>query len=220
MSEQENQLLTFQPEHCDRDKLNKNARALQELVRSKNTEIADFRYHLYEPNHRLAYQRQARDEELPRVRREGQVTPDSLSQIQDADEQESQFHALDTHKWVRAEKDYPDDTPCSCFPRRYRTALVYDPYKEHLSICSVEQLQGKHAIISRLPSRWSTAIHVYAEGVPTSPNYRVRVTTKERVPMGMVPFCTIHPRKLSTVKLRILLGQIQWLFIIRSSSWE
>src|SRR5213083_1227837 len=34
MSEQENHLLTFQPERCDRDKLNQNARVLQGLVRS------------------------------------------------------------------------------------------------------------------------------------------------------------------------------------------
>src|SRR5438034_8768805 len=101
MSEQENHLLTFQPEHCDRDKLNQNARALQGLVRSKNTEISDLRYHLYEPKQRLSNQSQAGDEELSRVRQKGQVPPATLSQIQDGEDQESQFHALDMQKWIR-----------------------------------------------------------------------------------------------------------------------
>lgn len=66
-----------------------------------------------------------------------------------------------------------------------------------------------------MPSRWGTAIHIYyIEIVPTSSTQRVKVTTKLRNPFGMIRYCTIHPSKLSKlIRLRILFGDIRWLFI-------
>ncbi|KAI0532206.1 hypothetical protein GGR58DRAFT_507664 [Xylaria digitata] len=210
MSEHENNLLKFQPEQYDHNKLNQDVRELQRLVRAKNTEISELRLQLSKSTRTVVSQGQ--DKGTTRVGREHREQLIAFSGIQDGEAQESQFHSFNSQRWIRAQKDYPDDM--SCFGRRYPTVLVYDLHEENFYLCRVNEPPDPKAIISRLPSRWCSAIHAYIEIDARSPTHQVKVTTKQRANIGMIHYCSIRLRKLSNVtRLRILLGEIRWLFI-------
>ncbi|KAI0483756.1 hypothetical protein F4859DRAFT_474001, partial [Xylaria cf. heliscus] len=100
----------------------------------------------------------------------------------------------------------------SCFGRGYPTVLVWDLQEEKIHLLRVDGLPDQQAIISRLPSRWTSSIHVYIEIVGRSSTQRAKVTTKRRNVIGMIPYCSIHLSKLSSaIRLRILLGEIRWI---------
>jgi len=125
--------------------------------------------------------------------------------------------------WIRAELDSPGDTAFSCFGERskYRNVLVYDRNGSSLEIRPKEALKNQLGVIyCRIPSRTTDAIHVFVECAPTVGNgssRKFRVSTTDRIPIGFVPHCTIHFKRLRwTTRWKLWNGQIKWLFILRS----
>ncbi|KAI0105773.1 hypothetical protein GGR51DRAFT_185550 [Nemania sp. FL0031] len=211
MSEYENNLLAFQPQQSDRNKSSQNVIDLQELVRAKDTEILELRRRLSRSRRTAASQEQGQGENR------GQLM--LFSSMKDGEAQESQFRIFNANKWIQAQNHYPDDI--SCLSRRYPAVLVYNPQEEEFYLRRVNELPDQHAIISRIPSWWSPRIHVFVECAPRSSTYRAKVTTKQHASIGMMPYCSICPRKISTtIGLRVLFGDIQWLFVVLPSSQE
>ncbi|KAI1124468.1 hypothetical protein F5Y10DRAFT_269062 [Nemania abortiva] len=203
--------VAFQPEECDYNKFNHNVKELQRLIRTKNTELSEMRLLPSESGCTIVSRGQ--EEETLLVGRKSCERPMELCSIQDNEARERQFWwPRDSQKWTRAQNDFPCDTPYS--NRRYPTALVYDYQEETFYPCRVNRLYEQQGIISRLPSRWGSAIHVYVEVGAQTPNRRVKVTNKRSTPIGMTHFFSIHARKLPVaIRLRVLLGEIRWFFI-------
>ena len=245
MTSKNNWLLRQKYDAFDRDKLMNFARDLQNLANEQNDLIVTLREKADKIEDESKKRTKANEEEIARVRREVQIPSEKergpaaeVSAFQKAEEQENYFGSLSTPMWVRAEHDYPDEAYFSCFHRKFPTVLVYDPKPDSLTAQSVQDLQGnlkdffggnltdnsnvigQRAIISRLPSRWSRAIHVHIERMSTNvtaSNCRVRVTTKDRTVKGLEYYCTINLKHIAwDTKLNMLLGNIRWLFILRA----
>lgn len=227
MTSKNNWLLQQKLDAFDRDKLMNLARDLQNLANEQNDLIVTLREKADKIEDESKKRTKANEEEIARVRREVQIPSEKergpaaeVSAFQKAEEQENYFGSLSTPLWIRAEHDYPDEAYFSCFHRKFPTVLVYDPKKDSLTAQSVQDLQGQRAIISRLPSRWSRAIHVHIERMSTNvtaSNCRVRVTTKDRTVKGLEYYCTINLKHIAWgTKLNMLLGNIRWLFILRA----
>ncbi|KAI9776739.1 MAG: hypothetical protein M1839_009383 [Geoglossum umbratile] len=173
----------------DRDKLVEVANDLRRLVHEKESQIAELRTAIFEL-------------------KDGYRPTDGES-----------ASANRTPAWTRAEQDCPGETSRSYLHRRYPTVLVYDPHLQNITARSVKSLEDQRAIFSRLPSRWSTTLHVYAERLTTdgsATSDRVRITTKKRIVKRLQYDYTIHLKHLDwSVKLRIWSGQIHWIFILR-----
>lgn len=225
MTSKNNWLLQQKFDAFDRDKLIKFARDLQKLANEQKDLIDTLRGKADKIEDESKKRTKANEEEIARVRREVQMLSEKecepaaeVSAFQKAEEQENYFGSLSTLLWVRAEHDYPDEAYFSCFHRKFPTVLVYDPKLDSLTAQSVQDLQGQRAIISRLPSHWSRAIHVHVERMSTNvtaSNCRVRVTTKDRTVKGLEYYCTINLKHIAwDTKLNMLLGNIRWLFII------
>ncbi|KAI1117151.1 hypothetical protein F5Y14DRAFT_448534 [Nemania sp. NC0429] len=125
----ESDMLVFQPEEYDFDKLDRDVKGLRDLVRAKNTELSELRLQL-----KLVVACQREDE----VDRQNSEKLTSLSDIQDGETQEVQFRSSSSRKWIRAQNHYPEDI--SYFSGRYPNALVYDPQEESFHICRVNEL--------------------------------------------------------------------------------
>lgn len=229
MTSKNNWLLQQKFDAFDRDKLMNLARDLQNLANEQNDLIVTLREKADKIEDESKKRTKANEEEIARVRREVQIPSEKergpaaeVSAFQKAEEQENYFGSLSTPLWIRAEHDYPDEAYFSCFHRKFPTVLVYDPKQDSLTAQSVQDLQGQRAIISRLPSRWSRAIHVHIERMSTNvtaSNCRVRVTTKDRTVKGLEYYCTINLKHIAwDTKLNMLLGNIRWLFILRAIS--
>jgi len=227
MTTKNNWLLQQKFDALDRDKLINFARDLQNLANEQNDLIVTLREKSDKIEDESKKRTKADEEEIARVRRELQMLSEKerepaaeVSAFQKAEEQENYFGSLSTPLWIRAEHDYPDEAYFSCFHRKFPTVLVYDPKLDSLTAQSVQDLQGQRAIISRLPSRWSRAIHVHIERMSTNvtaSNCRVRVTTKDRTVKGLEYYCTINLKHIAwDTKLNMLLGNIRWLFILRA----
>lgn len=227
MTSKNNWLLQQKFDSFDRDKLMNFARDLQNLANEQNDLIVTLREKADKIEDESEKRTKASEEEIARVRREVQMLSEKehgpaaeVSAFQKAEEQENYFGSLSTPLWIRAEHDYPDEAYFSCFHRKFPTVLVYDPKPDSLTAQSVQDLQGQRAIISRLPSRWSRAIHVHIERMSmnvTASNCRVRVTTKDRTVKGLEYYCTINLKHIAwDTKLNMLLGNIRWLFILRA----
>ncbi|OCK91991.1 uncharacterized protein K441DRAFT_191407 [Cenococcum geophilum 1.58] len=227
MTSKNNWLLQQKFDAFDRDKLMNFARDLQNLANKQNDLIVTLREKADKIEDESKKRTKANEEEIARVRREVQIPSEKergsaaeVSAFQKTEEQENYFGSLSTPLWIRAEHDYPDEAYFSCFHRKFPTVLVYDPKLDSLTAQSVQDLQGQRAIISRLPSRWSRAIHVHIERMSTNvtaSNCRVRVTTKDRTVKGLEYYCTINLKHIAwDTKLNMLLGNIRWLFILRA----
>lgn len=146
MSEHENDMLIFQPEQYDRDKLNQNVRELQGLVRAKNTELAALRLRLAES--RLTVALQERDGETSKVDRRNREQPVAFSSIQDGEARQCYFRPVKSQKWIRAQEEHPEDIS---YPhKRYPLVLVYEPGKELFYDSRVDLLPGKAITLSRI----------------------------------------------------------------------
>lgn len=227
MTSKNNWLLQQKFDAFNRDKLINFARDLQNLANEQNDLIVTLREKADKIEDESKKRTKANEEEIARVRRELQMLNEKerepaaeVSAFQKTEEQENYFGSLSTPLWIRAEHDYPDEAYFSCFHRKFPTVLVYDPKLDSLTAQSVQDLQGQRAIISRLPSRWSRAIHVHIERMSTNvtaSNCRVRVTTKDRTVKGLEYYCTINLKHIAwDTKLNMLLGNIRWLFILRA----
>jgi len=227
MTSKNNWLLQQKFDALDRDKLINFARDLQKLANEQKDLIDTLREKADKIEDESKKRTKANEEEIARVRREVQMLSEKerepaaeVSAFQKAEEQENYFGSLSAPLWIRAEHDYPDEAYFSCFHRKFPTVLVYDPKLDSLTAQSVQDLQGQHAIISRLPSRWSRAINVHIERMSTNvtaSNCRVRVTTKDRTIKGLEYYCTINLKHIAwDTKLNMLLGNIRWLFILRA----
>ncbi|KAF2145852.1 uncharacterized protein K452DRAFT_356205, partial [Aplosporella prunicola CBS 121167] len=121
-------------------------------------------------------------------------------------------------KWIQAEQGHPDDNASPGALRQPHTrsskVIVYDSEKEKLYVKSLDEVRNYRAIVFRLPSHRSKAVHVYIGSVTEvglSANYRARITTKKRFFDGLQYYQTIRLDRLSCQrKLQLLFGQIKW----------
>jgi len=142
---------------------------------------------------------------------------------------EEQYHNLSCYGkqgWIIAEQDYPDEK-----------SLVVLYEGRELKVTNSGALTGSmpvylptrmlkvidcRAIASKFPSRWPRTVYIYTE-VATSTyqdhESRVRVSTKKVAPDGLRRSKALHLNKLPLgTKVRILTGQIKWLFVVQHNS--
>jgi len=127
---------------------------------------------------------------------------------------EEQYHNLSCYGkqgWVIAEQDYPDEK-----------SLVVLYEGRELKVTNSGALTDCRAIASKFPSRWPRTVYIYTE-VATSTyqdhESRVRVSTKKVAPDGLRRSKALHLNKLPLgTKVRILTGQIKWLFVVQHNS--
>jgi len=136
---------------------------------------------------------------------------------------EDDFGSWSTSKWIRAEQDFPEDksSSWSCLRRKPKvpTVIAFDPRLKKLEACTLDKLEDRRAVFSRIPSRRSRTVYAYIESITTATQTsrpRFRVTTRRRPPNEMIYHSAIHLNRLpAAVKFQILIGKIQWLFILR-----
>jgi len=113
--------------------------------------------------------------------------------------------------WIIAEQDYPDEQ-----------SLVVHYEDRELKVTNSGDLTGRRAIASRLPSRWPGTVYVYTEVARSTYHEnesRVRVSTRKVAPDGLRRSNTLHLNKLPLgTKVKILTGQIKWLFVVQHNS--
>ncbi len=191
MSGNEAWLLDQDISTLDADKLRTFAYDLRQLVVSKSTELGILRQGLVKANHERS-----------------QLLSHEAKGAKSNEKEVVLEHAL----WIFAEQDYPSPTS---------TVLVFDSQNSILDTGKVMKLTTEHAVISKLPSRWSGTIYVFEETITQSNQYsgpRVRITTKRKNPPGLFHHSTIHLAKLPmNIKIQIMFGQINWIFILRNT---
>ena len=128
--------------------------------------------------------------------------------IQRSSEREEE---LENTRWLIAEQTYPEEQA---------QVVLFD--NRQFKVTSAKELTGRRAIASRIPSRWPSTVYVYTEN--TLPmlhdtDCRVRVSRKKGAPDGLRWSKTLHLNKLPLdTKVRILSGQIKWLFVMQADS--
>jgi len=126
-------------------------------------------------------------------------------------------------RWVRADIDFPNvkaEHGLIFNGHHMQDAVVFNAGTKVLTVQRIKDLQGNFAVYSRLPSRVSRTIYVWIESITdpsAAPVPHYRVTDKDETPEGSMYHLTIHLDRLHmTEKLRILTGQIRWLFILKT----
>jgi hypothetical protein len=185
------------------------------------------------------YQLRAKSQDVSRVLRASQGNSPSLPNSQLPRLQPKPLSPRSTWNLIRAEQKYPDEDT---------RVLVYDPVERKVTACdlgtvismkdpipeyasSTNRYQdkwsdggNKWAIFTRLPSRIRDRIDIYiqedSENAHTQEPWLVQVSTKgEHVQPGFMPYTTIYLKRLGfNNRMRVLLGNIQWLFILRFSN--
>jgi len=127
--------------------------------------------------------------------------------------------------WTRAELDSPADTSSwSCFGEKpkFSSVIAYEPGLGSLKAQSRKELHveagDRRIIYSRLPSRRTNTIYVFAESSATgtsSSTKRFRVATRAKAPDGFVPHWTLHLKSLSwNTRVKIWTGRVKWVYIL------
>lgn len=129
-------------------------------------------------------------------------------------------------RWHRAEHDYPVDAKnnYSCFSSDILPeVVVFNSSKKELTVESIKALSGQEAVFSRLPSRLCNTVFLwfYKMDYPYESTARYRITSNKHSGGGMMQRKAINLSHLSTsVKAKILLGKIKWIFILNPSRPE
>jgi len=114
-------------------------------------------------------------------------------------------------QWIIAEQDYPD---------AQSLVVLFDD--REVKVTESKSLEGQRAIASRFPSRWPGTVYVYTKSALSKSQdsaNRVRVSTKNVAPNGLRWSNTLHLNKLPLeTKVKILTGQIKWLFVMQNDS--
>jgi len=128
--------------------------------------------------------------------------------------------------WIIAEQDYPDEQSLVVHyeDRELKVTNSGDLTGNmlvYLLSCMLKVI-GRRAIASRLPSRWPGTVYVYTEVARSTYHEnesRVRVSTRKVAPDGLRRSNTLHLNKLPLgTKVKILTGQIKWLFVVQHNS--
>ncbi|KAH9906794.1 hypothetical protein F4778DRAFT_596863 [Xylariomycetidae sp. FL2044] len=128
-------------------------------------------------------------------------------------------------QWVPAELDFPYDDPTPRFLCLFGSheieVLVYNCTTRELKVqSSLEKLEDKKALYSRLPSRRCSRLRVCVQKIPAA---EARAAPRWRVTDGPMPrdMTFRHAIALGQLgvadRLKVLLGRIQWIFVLNAS---
>ena len=128
--------------------------------------------------------------------------------------------------WTLAEQGYPSDGSLAVFydGRNFterQTSELKGKNSDFLAYMCLS-CQDKRVVISRFPSWWPGTIYVFTEqhvAASKCPHSRVRVTSQKTPPDDLKWTKTLHLNRLPLrTKMKILSGQIKWLFITEADS--